>query len=73
MLKSTIYTYHNLISLNELSDISIHTEIRHLIEMGENINEFEMIYEKISAKIVVEKIQVRHAINNIRREIAKYA
>lgn len=73
LLKSTIYTYHNLISLNELSDISIHTEIRHLIEMGENINEFERIYEKISAKIVVEKIQVRHAINNIRREIAKYA
>lgn len=58
-----IYTYHNLISLHDIDELSVHKLIRSLdIEL----NQFDKIYSHISKHIVVGKTEVRNAINNIR-------
>lgn len=58
-----IYTYHNLVSLIDLKDQSIHKLIRGL---DIDLNNFDKIYAIVSKHIIVGKVQVRNAISNLK-------
>ncbi len=58
-----INTFHNLVSLLDLEEQSIHKFIRGLdIEL----NQFDRIYSNVTKHIIVGKTEVRNAINNLR-------
>lgn len=58
-----IFTFHNLISLSDIDDQSIHKLIKAL---GIELTNFDQVYTNVTKHIVVGKTEVRNAINNLR-------
>ncbi|MBF4520236.1 DUF262 domain-containing protein [Acinetobacter towneri] len=58
-----IFTFHNLISLSDIDDQSIHKLIKAL---GIELINFDQVYANVTKHIVVGKTEVRNAINNLR-------
>ena len=58
-----IFTFHNLISLSDIDDQSIHKVIKAL---GIELTNFDQVYANVTKHIAVGKTEVRNAINNLR-------
>ncbi|GEM_PF-131123 len=58
-----IFTFHNLISLSDIDDQSIHKVIKAL---GIELTNFDQVYANVTKYIAVGKTEVRNAINNLR-------
>ena len=61
--KREIYTFHNLVALNELEELSVHKLIR---ELELDLNDFDKVYASISKYILVGRTEVKNAVNNLR-------
>ena len=58
-----VFTFHNLISLSDIDDQSIHKVIKSL---GIELTNFDQVYANVTKHIAVGKTEVRNAINNLR-------
>jgi uncharacterized protein with ParB-like and HNH nuclease domain len=58
-----IYTYHNLVSLNELQEQSVSKLIKGL---AIDLDDFDKIFTSVTKNIIVGKAEVRNAVNNLR-------
>ena len=58
-----VFTFHNLISLSDIDDQSIHKVIKAL---GIELTNFDQVYANVTKHIAVGKTEVRNAINNLR-------